>query len=105
MVQGDGKSAKDDMDAEQGGQVDNSPADLHHEPVALAVRAVPRSLDLMVGSNYGNLLSVNDASHGAPSMVQGTMETAFEGETLYCNNIKSLLEPNYFKQITIYKFN
>lgn len=88
MVQGDGKFAKDDNDAEQGGQVDNSPVDIHHAPVALASRAAPRSLDLDVGANYGNLLSINDASHGEPSMIQGTMETGYEGETLYCNNIK-----------------
>ena len=51
---GDGKSAKDDLDTEQGGQGDNSPADTRHLPVALASQVDPRSLDLMVGSNYGN---------------------------------------------------
>ena len=100
MVQGDGKFAKDDNDAEQGGQVGNSPVDIHHAPVALASRAAPRSLDLEVGSNYGNLLSINDASHGEPSMIQGTMETAFEGETFYCNNIKFYLNQTILNKIT-----
>ena len=100
MVQGDGKSAKDDMDTEHGGQVDNSSSDIRHPPVALASQVDPRSLDLMVGSNYGNLLSINDARMGKPSMIQGTMETAFEGETVYCNNIKFYLNQTILNKIT-----
>ena len=97
---GDGKSAKDDMETKQGGQGDNSPADTRHLPVALASQVDPRSLDLMVGSNYGNFLSVNDAREGKTSMIQGTMETEFEGETVYCNNIKFYLNQTILNKIT-----